>query len=61
MCQFPTDWASVNIAAMEAELDAITQLGLDLTHCYNAELKNHQLGWSSGSSLLKDQTWRKFK
>ncbi|KAI5097558.1 transmembrane protein 100-like [Silurus meridionalis] len=33
-------------AAMEEELDVLTQLGLDLTHCYNADLQIHQLGWS---------------
>ncbi|KAF4092598.1 hypothetical protein AMELA_G00022780 [Ameiurus melas] len=51
---FPTEWASVHIAAMEADLDVLTQLGLDLTHCYNAELQSYQLGWSPEPSTEKE-------
>ncbi|KAB5554094.1 hypothetical protein PHYPO_G00046230 [Pangasianodon hypophthalmus] len=51
---FPTEWASVHIAAMEAKLDVLTQLGLDLTHCYNAELHSHQLGLSPDPSTEKE-------
>ncbi|XP_026997198.2 tubulin epsilon and delta complex protein 2 [Tachysurus fulvidraco] len=51
---FPTEWASVHKATMEAELDVLTQLGLDLTHCYNAELQSHQMGWSPEPSTEKE-------
>ncbi|GAA6090787.1 tubulin epsilon and delta complex protein 2 [Tachysurus ichikawai] len=51
---FPTEWASVHKATMEAELDVLTQLGLDLTHCYNAELQSHQMGWSPELSTEKE-------
>ncbi|XP_017315083.1 uncharacterized protein LOC108259859 isoform X1 [Ictalurus punctatus] len=51
---FPTEWASVHITAMEADLDVLTQLGLDLTHCYNAELQSYQLGWSPEPSTEKE-------
>ncbi|KAG7335153.1 hypothetical protein KOW79_001749 [Hemibagrus wyckioides] len=51
---FPSEWASVHIATMEAELDVLTQLGLDLTHCYNAELQSHQMGWSPEPSTEKE-------
>lgn len=54
MYQFPTEWASVHMAAMEAQLGVLTQLGVDLTHCYNAELQRHQLGFSPGRRLLKE-------
>ncbi|XP_017560913.1 uncharacterized protein LOC108431931 [Pygocentrus nattereri] len=40
---FPGEWTSDQAAAGGAELDALTQLGLDLTHCYHAELQNRQL------------------
>ncbi|XP_036445878.1 uncharacterized protein LOC118821396 [Colossoma macropomum] len=40
---FPVEWPSDQAAAGGAELDALTQLGLDLTHCYHAELQNCQL------------------
>ncbi|KAI5619042.1 hypothetical protein C0J50_21073 [Silurus asotus] len=51
---FPNEWSSVQIAAMEEELDVLTQLGLDLTHCYNAELQRHQLGCSPELSPEKE-------
>ncbi|KAL6475856.1 hypothetical protein MHYP_G00143550 [Metynnis hypsauchen] len=40
---FPEEWPSDQAAAGGAELDALTQLALDLTHCYHAELQNRQL------------------
>ncbi|MCJ8739488.1 hypothetical protein PDJAM_G00047740 [Pangasius djambal] len=51
---FPSEWASVHIAAMEAKLHVLTQLGLDLTHCYNAVLHSLQLGWSPEPSTEKE-------
>ncbi|XP_060757394.1 uncharacterized protein LOC132868494 isoform X2 [Neoarius graeffei] len=51
---FPPEWASVHIAAMEAELGGLTQLGLNLTHCYTAQLQSHQLGWSPEPSTEKE-------
>ncbi|KAF7698249.1 uncharacterized protein LOC124396695 [Silurus meridionalis] len=51
---FPNEWSSVQIAAMEEELDVLTQLGLDLTHCYNADLQIHQLGWSPELSTERE-------
>ncbi|KAK3520319.1 hypothetical protein QTP70_021353 [Hemibagrus guttatus] len=51
---FPRKWASVHIATMEAELDVLTQLGLNLTHCYNAELQSNQMGWSPEPSTEKE-------
>ncbi|KAL7861038.1 hypothetical protein AOLI_G00173870 [Acnodon oligacanthus] len=40
---FPGEWPSDQAAVRGAELDALTQLGLDLTHCYHAEFQNRQL------------------
>ncbi|XP_062875072.1 uncharacterized protein LOC134336280 [Trichomycterus rosablanca] len=51
---FPTDWPSVHTAVMEAELDVITQLALDLTHCYNAELQNLRLASDPETSMERE-------
>ncbi|TSK87601.1 hypothetical protein Baya_4315 [Bagarius yarrelli] len=36
------NWTGVHVAAVEAEVDVLTQLGLDLTYCYNAALRHQQ-------------------
>lgn len=39
---FPKDWHSGQVSVRQVELDALTQLGLDLSHCYRASLRNQQ-------------------
>ncbi|XP_022520777.2 tubulin epsilon and delta complex protein 2 [Astyanax mexicanus] len=39
---FPKDWLSGQVSVRQAELDSLTQLGLDLSQCYRASLRNQQ-------------------
>ncbi|KAK1799186.1 hypothetical protein P4O66_007436, partial [Electrophorus voltai] len=40
--QFPIDQPSTQAVVGASELDTLVQLGLDLAHCYHAELQGHQ-------------------